>query len=199
MIVFHEKILAALINRHIFHEKMDKGYEKERFISLSVKSSVAGKFRKYSRGIGQSQSMTLLLMIEFFEDNNIAPTETMGPRMQTLESSIKKRINGLIAIIRDIEQNQTLPTKGMLQAIFEELPNQTKKKVTNSFEEAFKNLTRNQSSIPKSQPEADHTDIRKILSRLKEIKPSFGKSYWKLSLTSSEINHLKSKYHVHHH
>ncbi len=120
----------------------------------------------------------------------------MGPKMQTLEAAMKKRFNALIAIIRDIEQNQTLPTKGMLQAIFEELPTPSKKKVTNSFEEAFENLTRNQPPLPQTTPERDHNDIRKILGRLKEVKPSFGKSYWKLALTSSEIEHLKSKYHV---
>ncbi len=175
---------------------MDKGYEKEGFATFKIKSSVANKFRKYSRKIGQSQSMTLLLMIDFFEGNNISPSENMGPKMQTLESAMKKRINALIAIIRDIEQNQTLPTKGMLQAIFEELPAQSKKKVNHSFEEAFKNLTKNQPSLSNTKPENDHNDIRKVLGRLKEVKPSFGKPYWKLALTTSEINHFKSKYHV---
>ena len=176
---------------------MDKGYENESFISLSVKSSVAKKFRQYARKLSKSQSMTLLLMLDFFEINNISPLEKMGPKMKTLESLIKKRVNSLIAIIRDIEQNQTLPTKGMLDAIFEGLPAQTKKKVAPSFEEAFKNLTSHKTSPPKTT-EIDPHDIRKILGRLEEVKPPFGKSYWKLALPSSEIKHLKNKYHVHH-
>lgn len=175
---------------------MDKGYEKEAFQGLRIKASIAEKFRRYARKISKSQSMTLLLMLDFFEYNNISPSEKMGPKMQTLESTLKKRINALIAIIRDIEQNQTLPTKGMLQAIFEELPTQSKKKVTHSFEEAFKNLTRNQLPLPQNKMESDHDDIRKILGRLKEVKPSFGKPYWKLALTPSEIRHLKNKYHI---
>lgn len=175
---------------------MDKGYEKEGFATFKIKSSVAKKFRRYSREIGQSQSMTILLMLEFFEGNNISPLENMGPKMQSLESVMKKRIDALIAIIRDIEQNQTLPTTGMLQAIFEELPTQSKKKINHSFEEAFKNLTRNQPPPSQVKPVSDDNDLRKILGRLKEVKPSFGKPYWKLALTSSEIEHLKSKYHV---
>src|SRR5680860_329155 len=118
--VFHEKTLAARNNQQIFHEKMDIGYEKERFESFKIKASVAKKFRKFSKGISKSQSMTLLLMLEFFEHNEIAPTENLGPKMQTLEGLIKKRINGVIAILKDIEKTQTKPTAGMLMALLEQ-------------------------------------------------------------------------------
>ena len=59
-------------------------------------------------------------MVEFFVDNGISPEETMGPHMQTLENLIKKRINGVIAILKDIEKNQTKPTVAMIQSLFEE-------------------------------------------------------------------------------
>ena len=98
---------------------MDRGYEKEGFVTLSVKTSVAKKFRKYSKGISKSQSMTLLLMLEFFEHNQISPTEDFGPRMETIQTLIKKRINGVIVILKDIEKTQTKPTTGMLMALFE--------------------------------------------------------------------------------
>jgi hypothetical protein len=118
--VFHEKTLAARYNQQIFHGKMDKGYEKERFESVSIKAPVAKKFKDYCKGISKSQSMTLLLMLEFFENNGISPEESIGPHIQTLENLIKKRINGVIAIMRDIEKNQTKPTVAMLQTLFEE-------------------------------------------------------------------------------
>ncbi|MCM4157585.1 hypothetical protein DHD80_16390 [Gramella sp. AN32] len=59
-------------------------------------------------------------MIEFFEEHGISPAESMGPKMQTLEHLIKKRINGVIAILKDIEKGQTKPTVAMLQSLFEE-------------------------------------------------------------------------------
>ena len=99
---------------------MDRGYEKEQFESISIKTSVVKKFRRYCRGISKSQSMALLLMLEFFEDNGISPNESMGPNMKTLESLIKKRINGVIAIMKDIEKNQTKPTVAMMQSLFKE-------------------------------------------------------------------------------
>jgi hypothetical protein len=99
---------------------MDKGYEKERFESISIKSSVVKKFRRFCKTMSQSQSMTLQLMLDFFENNGISPKESIGPQMQTLESLIKKRINGVIAIVKDIEKHQTKPTVAMLQALFEQ-------------------------------------------------------------------------------
>ncbi|AVR46511.1 hypothetical protein C7S20_15250 [Christiangramia fulva] len=99
---------------------MDEEYKKEQFETLKIKSSVAKKFRRFSRAMSKSQSISLLLMLEFFEDNGISPTESMGPKMQTLENLIKKRINGVIAILKDIEKGQTKPTVAMMQSLFQE-------------------------------------------------------------------------------
>ena len=106
---------------------MDKGYEKERFESLSIKTSVAKKFNGFCRKMSLSKSMTLLLMLDFFEDNGISPNETIGPNMQTLESEIKKRINAVIAIIKDIEKNHDKPTTAMLESLFMGLEPKPKK------------------------------------------------------------------------
>ena len=106
---------------------MDKGYEKERFESLSIKTSVAKKFNGFCRKMSLSKSMTLLLMLDFFEDNGISPNETIGPNMQTLESEIKKQINAVIAIIKDIEKNHDKPTTAMLESLFMGLEPKPKK------------------------------------------------------------------------
>ncbi|MCF6168806.1 BfmA/BtgA family mobilization protein [Lutibacter sp.] len=101
---------------------MDKGYEKERFESLKIKVSVAKKFRLFCKKMSKSQSMTLQLMLDFFEENGVSPNESIGPQIQTLENLIKKRINGVIAIVKDIEKNQTKPTVAMIQSLFEQAP-----------------------------------------------------------------------------
>ncbi len=104
---------------------MDRGYEKEQFKSLSIKASVADKFNLFCKEMSLSKSMTLLVMIEFFQENGISPAESMGPNMETLEKRIslliKKRMNGMIAIMKDIEKNQTKPTVAMLQSLFEQV------------------------------------------------------------------------------
>ena len=99
---------------------MDIGYEKEQFTTISFKCSTAKKFRIFSKKMGVSNTMTLQMMLDFFEENGVSPNESLGPQMITLESLIKKRINGVIAIVKDIEKNQTKPTVAMLHALFQE-------------------------------------------------------------------------------
>ncbi len=98
---------------------MDEVFRKEKFETLKIKSSVAQKFKRYCKAISKSQSMTLLMMLEFFEDSGLSPKERLGPNIKTLESLLKKRINAVIAIVRDIEKNQTKPTVAMMQSLFE--------------------------------------------------------------------------------
>ena len=43
-----------------------------------------------------------------------------GYRYPEIDKKIIKRINGLIAIVKYIEKNQTKPTVAMLQALFEQ-------------------------------------------------------------------------------
>lgn len=120
-------LLKTFINRRkqaiILLKIMDKRYKKEEFETLKIKSSVATQFRKFSKLLSKSQSMTLLLMLDFFNENGISPTERLGPRMETLENRvsnlIKKRMNGMIAIMKDIEKSQTKPTVAMMQALFQ--------------------------------------------------------------------------------
>jgi len=98
---------------------MDEGYKNEKFETFKIKSSVAKKFRRYCRAISKSQSMTLLLMLEFFEHNKISPKESMGPNIKTLESLIKRRNNAVIAIMKNIEKDQTKPAIAILQSLLE--------------------------------------------------------------------------------
>ena len=65
---------------------MDKEFNRQQFETLKIKASVAKKFRKYCRKISKSQSMTLLLMLEFFESHGLSPEEDLGPHINTLES-----------------------------------------------------------------------------------------------------------------
>ncbi len=63
--------------------------------------------------------MTLLLMLDFFEKNGLSPEDDLKPNLKATENLFKKRINALIAIIKDIEKTQTKPTLAMLQSLFE--------------------------------------------------------------------------------
>ncbi|SFF77891.1 hypothetical protein SAMN04488033_108143 [Salegentibacter agarivorans] len=58
-------------------------------------------------------------MLDFFYYNEISPQERLGPTGRTIEASLKKRINAVMAVMREIEKTQTKPTVVMIQSLFE--------------------------------------------------------------------------------
>jgi ABC-type phosphate transport system auxiliary subunit len=58
-------------------------------------------------------------MLDFFFYNEISPKEKLGPTGRTIEAKLLKRINAVIAIMRDVEKTQTKPTVAMIQSLFE--------------------------------------------------------------------------------
>ncbi len=187
---------------------MDKEYKKERFEGLKIKTSVAKKFRKYCRMLSRSQSMTLQLMLDFFEDNSISPNERLGANMTTLESKIKKRINALIAIIKDIEKHQTKPTNAMLQLLFQENPEEKEQEEENFEFEQQELITENEELEYYRKhyfnTQTNYNDLKyeieTILKNTKYIKSNFGTGYYRMNITKDEFENLKQKLQdVHHH
>ncbi|WP_308813193.1 BfmA/BtgA family mobilization protein [Aestuariibaculum sp. M13] len=203
---------------------MDKGYEKEGFDGLRIKSSVAQKFRVFCREQGKSQSMNLLNMIDFFNGYGIKPTDTLESHLGKVESSIKKRINSLVAIIRDIEKHQTAPTYEMLQLLFQEAAGSSEKSNSNnetiagrkvldqppiSFEkheailEKMKKAPIDGYTHYKNQyfdTQQKLLELQYLLSDSLEVStyvsPAFGKGYVRLDITKANYKELKDKSHV---
>tara|TARA_R110002020_G_scaffold79969_1_gene199817 strand:+ start:219 stop:608 length:390 start_codon:yes stop_codon:yes gene_type:complete len=114
---------------------MDKGYEKEAFSTIGFKSSVAERFRVFGKKMGKSNTLTLMLMLDFFEINEISPMERLGPSNRTLENELKKRMNAIIAIIKNIEKSQTKPTAAMLESLFTQADKEEEKLIIMKREE----------------------------------------------------------------
>lgn len=89
------------------------------FTGIRFKKDTAKRFQKFSRQHFKSHTEALETMLDFFYDNEISPKEKLGPSARTLETKILKRINAVIAIIKDVEKNQTKPTVAMLESLFE--------------------------------------------------------------------------------
>jgi hypothetical protein len=58
-------------------------------------------------------------MLDFFFYNEISPKENFGPTGRRIENIIKKRINAVIAITKDMEKNKVNPTLAILMSIME--------------------------------------------------------------------------------
>jgi hypothetical protein len=179
---------------------MDEKYKKERFEGLKIKTSVARKFRKYCKAISRSQSRTLQLMLDFFEDNSISPFESLGTNMTTLEGSIKKRINALIAIVKNIEKNHHKPTTALLQTLFEETSNIEKEDEEFNFEtpnlitenEELDYYRKQYFDIKTNYSDLKY-DIESILKKTKYIKSSFGTGHYRMDITKEEFEKIKQK------
>ena len=125
---------------------MDKSFKNEGFSNIKIKSSIAKKFRVFVLKNKESNSMTLDQMLEFFERHQLSPNDEIPNHLIQVEKRILKRINAVIAILKDIEKTQTKPTLGMLQALFMTEEKKTtpmyieKKKSQRTLEEELKLL-----------------------------------------------------------
>ncbi|MEC3965620.1 BfmA/BtgA family mobilization protein [Flagellimonas halotolerans] len=191
---------------------MDKGYEKEPFAAMKVKVSVAKKFRRFSKTFGKSQSLTLLAMMDFFERHGISPDQHFGETIVSMKLFIKRRFNAMVAIMRSIEKEQTLPTVSMMQALFQqELDPEEGDEWEGDFEFFEKQLTEiNTPSNPElldketTVPKIVHERLKEQLVELKEdfahvldhvsvTKNRFGKDHLKVDLKPGAIEQYRTK------
>ncbi|WP_194850135.1 BfmA/BtgA family mobilization protein [Nonlabens antarcticus] len=89
------------------------------FIGIRFKKETAKRFQEFSRTHFKSHTEAMATMLDFFFYNEISPKEKLGPTGRTIETSIKKRINAVIAIMRDMEKTQTKPTVAMIESLFQ--------------------------------------------------------------------------------
>ncbi|MCK0159031.1 BfmA/BtgA family mobilization protein [Allomuricauda sp. F6463D] len=191
---------------------MDEGYEKETFAGLRIKISVALKFRSFSKRQGKSQSMTLLAMVEFFDHNGISPDQRMYETIASLKYLIKRRFNAMVAIMRSIEKEQTLPTVSMIQALFQqELEPEEVDEWEGDFDFFEQQLTEKKAPsnpelldtevhIPKilhehlkEEMEELKRDFGYVLDHVSLVKNRLGKDYLKLDLDYEAIERYQQK------
>lgn len=187
---------------------MNTGNQKKYgFSAISIKSKVATRFRKFSKRMTRSHTETLEAMMNFFDLNELSPNESLGANMKTLENRLKKRINALIAIIRDIEKNQTKPTNAMLELLFQENP-EVKERQEELFEFEQQELIteneelnhyRNRYKEIQQQFHSVKYDLENIINKTTYVKSSFGKGYLKLELTKEELENYKQRLQDVHH
>ena len=89
------------------------------FIGIRFKKETAKRFQTFSRTYFKSHTEAMATMLDFFFQNEISPKEKLGPTGRTIEAKLLKRINAVIAIMRDVEKTQTKPTVAMIQSLFE--------------------------------------------------------------------------------
>jgi hypothetical protein len=162
------------------------------FKSIRLQTKTVERFRNASPKYGRSYSDTLEAMLDFFQWHGITPIDRFGPQLQREEAKTRKRIDAVIAIIKDIEKSQTKPTNAMLQALFsgidpikpkEEPPK--KKSIPKNHVPEYKF-----DRMKEERDDFKHT-LSDILDKVTEIQPTFGKPYFKLDITPGALVRIK--------
>ena len=172
--------------------------KKDLFVTLKFKLETAEEFRRFSRDLKKQQTETLQLMLNFFRNNNLNPSENLGPNMKTLEGNLNKRINGLIAIIKEIEKTQTKPVLAMLQLLFQEDSHRKKELLLEKSLVSTQNIKSNAPTEQEMQLKKKlletRTEMKLLLDKVVVVRNNFGRSYLRLNLSKEDIERLQAKY-----
>lgn len=157
------------------------------------------RFRVFSRLVSNSHTHTLEAMMNFFEWNDLSPNDDLGIN----NNRTNKRINAVIAILKNIEKQQTLPTKAMLDTLFQEIARveDTEEKEEDFHFESPEPLSRdteleqyrNRYEEMQQQLGSYKNRMQELLKRMSYVKGTFGKGHYKLDMDKTEFEKLKKR------
>lgn len=172
-------------------------YKKYSFSAISIKKEVASRFRKFSKQISKSNTEALEAMLNFFDWNELSPDDNLGVK----NDGNKKRINAVIAILKNIEKHQTKPTAAMLKTLFEEVST-IEKDEEEILEFKPQELISENEELAYYREQyysvkTDYSDLKQELNVLLKntdyIKSSFGTGHYRMKLTKQAFEILKQK------
>ncbi|MCK0144310.1 hypothetical protein MWU78_01450 [Arenibacter sp. F26102] len=177
------------------------------FNSIRFKSETAKHFRKFSRRFFKTHTEALQTMLDFFFYNEISPKESLGPNGRTITNLIKKRFNAMAAMLKSMEKYGILPTKTMIELLFEHSP-QKKRGQAPLLMDGQENDPERDRFFKKVEQalvmEKENTNLKRdlrqnraefiaLLNKVQLVKSSFGKSRLELDMALEDFERLKIK------
>ena len=136
-------------------------------------------------------------MLNYFEENKVSPYESLGPKITTLEHLIKKRFDGLIAIIKNIEKHQSKPLLAIMQSLLQETPEKEPILLESKLWERLEAKSKNETIVDPSASEIIYhkneklriekelkqvrQDLQFILKKVVVVLTNFGRPYNRLN------------------
>lgn len=178
---------------------------KTEFRRINLKADTLERFRGFSALFNKVTHSDLLeAMLDFFDRYQLSPFQEFHTSIRDSEINIKKRINALIAIIKDIEKHQTKPSVSMLQLLFEQTPVKTAgpKLVeitageTNQEYQLELELMELQKvhALQERKIAQLKEALKSVLDKVKLVKSSFGKPKLLLDITPEALEKLKQQF-----
>lgn len=179
------------------------------FARINFRLATVNRFRAFAKIYGETHSDTLDAMMGFFEQYKINPFGELATDLNSLEINLRRRINSMIAIIKDIEKHQTKPTKAMIQLLFEHSPQKTrqpklvevthkdKAKTDDFFKSALETIELESQYTELQRQHADtKADFKDLIQKVQVIKGGFGKIRLQLDMNLKEFEALKITYKI---
>lgn len=175
------------------------------FNTIRLKKKTIEKFKEYSKKVSPNYSETLDFMIAFFEDNYLSPYDILNSPMWSFNKIINKRMDAVVAIIRNMEKTQLIPSREMLETLFDEADKEdeeplyierTQEEIEASKTETEKliDLYHNQYKESREQLVETRKYLIQILDDLTYVKSTFSKDYYRLDVSKEKMEELKSKF-----
>ena len=171
------------------------------FNTIRLRRKIIEKFKEYSRKTSPSYSETLEYMIAYFEDTGISPYDTIYNPILASTIAINRRTDYLIVLLKNIEKTQLIPTRLMLESLFEEqekkqplLIERTQKEIEElkSEEEKIADYYREQYEDTNKELFNARERLFEVKSKLVLINNTFGQNYYKLNITKEKFEVLFS-------
>ena len=146
-------------------------------------------------------------MLDFFFYNEISPKESFGPNGRTIANLIKKRFDAMAAMMKNIENHGVLPTKAMMELLFEHSPRKKRgqapllmegREVDPERDRFFKKveealvIERKYTNLKRDLGQ-NRAEFIALLNKVQFVKSRFGKSRLQLDMTLEDFDMLKLK------
>ena len=175
------------------------------FNTIRLRRKIIEKFKEYSRKTSPNYSETLEYMIAYFEDSGFSPYDTIYNPILASTIAINRRTDYIIALLKNIEKTQLIPTRLMLESLFqidtkEKKPLLVERKVLDSTNKVEVDPKDEQLEFYRTQDERNQErasalkwEYFTLLEQLVFTKSNFGKNHYRLDITQEELKNLKIK------
>lgn len=170
------------------------------FSAISINRIVAGRYREFSKKISKSHTMTLELMIDFFEGAKISPKNKYLMNYMGSEHRLSKRLDYLEELFRNWEKNSSIPKiHDMLKKVFDFAEQEEKNSRKDlelqqkMYDQSLKRdrVTQYDNYMLKENWKKERIQVLKLLNQITLEKSRFGKSYYKIKIEESDLESLK--------
>ncbi|AYN66652.1 hypothetical protein D1013_04260 [Euzebyella marina] len=174
------------------------------YSNITIRKETATRFRTYSKKFSKSHSEVLDGMVHYFKENNLEPfgegTKIIVDSIKKLERQMMKKIDRLIAIIKNMEKTSIRPTYEMILILYEAYVKIGRKarREPVKIQEERKDFLEPRNTVPKTEHDRMLQEFKEykkrcteIIDNVEKVEPMMGKPYLKINMGIGDFESLK--------